>query len=147
MEEAQGLALGPTPQRSMAVTQVRVHSFTFDGNSAVCTGIGATLGIFQPSAVPFSHVLGRSNIHWAVWPLFNLVSGVLLLCWAGRIHWRWFGGTNHLTAVELLQLPSMRACMRMNGRDWVSDTASGVSVYTMVERRALVGHVIGRHMS
>ena len=147
MEEAQGLALGPTPQRSMAVTRVRAHGFAFDGNSAVCTGVGATLGIFQPSAVPFSHVLGRSNIRWDVRPLFNLVSGVLSLCWAGRIRWRWFGGTNHLTAVELPRLLSMQACTRTNGRDWVSDTASGVSVYTMAERRALVGHVIGRRMS
>ena len=147
MEEAQGLALEPTPRRSMAVTRVRAHGFAFDGHSAVCTGVGATLGIFQPSAVLFSHVLGQSNIRWAVRPLFNLVSGVLSLCWAGRIHWRWFGGTNHLTAVELPQLPSMRACTQTNGRDWVSDTASGVSVYTMAERRALVGHIIGQRVS
>ena len=56
----------------MAVIWVRVHGFAFDGNSAVCTGVGATLGIFQPLAVPFSHVLGRSNIRWAVRPLLTL---------------------------------------------------------------------------
>ena len=56
--------------------------------------------------------------------------------------------TNHLTAAELPRLPSMRACTRTNnGRDCVSDTASGVSVYTVAERRALVGHVIGRRVS
>ena len=43
VEEAQGVALGPTPWRSMAGTRVQAHGFAFDGNSAVCTGVGAAL--------------------------------------------------------------------------------------------------------
>jgi hypothetical protein len=41
-EEAQGIALGPTSWRSTG-NHVGAHSFAFDGNLAVRTGIGAAL--------------------------------------------------------------------------------------------------------
>jgi len=150
-----GLTLGPTPWCSVAVTQVRAHGLAIDSNSAACTGVGAALGIFglalglstsccpvQPCVESIEHPL-----RWAVRPLFgrfNLVYGGLLLRWAGRICWRWFGGAGDVghqphgrrTPADT----SIHAGMYAN--KWEGFVSGTGSVDIVVEWRALVGHVI-----
>jgi len=95
---AEGLALGPMPWCSIARTHVRAHGFVFDGNSAICSSVGAAFvrstppwallalrWVFRPCAVPFSLALGRSNIHWAVRPRFGRFS--LVWCFVVALGW------------------------------------------------------------
>ena len=157
----------------MAVTRVRAHGFAFNGNSAVCTGVGLhwfgqpRIGLFWPCIGSFDLLLSRSAMRWVDRTsvgLFDLSLGVSTLCLVFRrcVGLAAYAGagsgepvtwdTNHLTPAELPRLRvSVLACMRTNGRDWVSGTsaiaAGGVSVGVVVERRVLVGHVSGRRMS